>query len=80
MANLFGKHPAKGKKRRTKAETIMGEAGYAKQKQRAARSRLDAVTSGKSVDKASTREVMTRMREYKIARGDYKAPKHGRKK
>ena len=73
MANLYGAHPAKGKKRRTRAETLVGEAVFAKQKQRAARSRLDAITSGKSVDKASTREVMLRMKEYK-------KPKHGRKK
>ena len=76
----IGKHPAKGQKRRTKAETIMGEAGYAKQAQRAARAKQNAREAGKSVVKANTREVMTRMKEYKIARGDYKAPRHSRKK
>jgi hypothetical protein len=80
MANLFGANPIKGKKRQLRAETIVGEAKYAQQKRRNARSKQAAVASGKSPAKASTLEVMKRMEEYKIARGDYKAPKHGRKK
>jgi hypothetical protein len=80
MANLFGANPIKGKKRQTKAETIVGEAKYAQQKRRNARSKQAAIASGKSTDKASTLEVMKRMKEYKTARGDYKAPKRGRKK
>ena len=77
---MLGKHPAKGKKRKTKAETIMGEAGFANQRQRAARVRQNAREAGKSIDKASTIETIKRVSEYKKARGDYKAPKHGRKK
>ena len=63
------RHPIKDPQRRTKAETIMGEAEAERQKRRAIAARISAAKKGESVAKAEGREAIKRVGEYKKAKG-----------
>ena len=54
------RHPIKDPQRRTKAETIMGEAEAERQKRRAIAARISAAKKGESVAKAEGREAIKR--------------------
>ena len=63
------RHPIKDPQRRTKAETIMGEAEAERQKRRAIAARISAAKKGESVAKAEGREAIKRVGEYRKAKG-----------
>jgi hypothetical protein len=74
------------KKRRLKAETIMGEGGVEMQERRARQAMQTAREQGKSPELASAREAAKRVGEYKKRRPvkqvaqDYRPPNHGKRK
>jgi hypothetical protein len=72
MSRLSAEH-IEDSNRRIKAETIVGEAKYAEQKSRAIRSRVNAMKTGGSTDKADTIEAIKRV-------GEYRAADHGKRK